>query len=100
MTREDMMLLVEVEDELWEMNKVMRRFTGMGLQEGAFNNIGGIYEVIRSHVHSSYLELPEEEDTERVLIEIISNMELTVEERVDLLLSGIKADEFCKDVFR
>lgn len=100
MTREDMILLIEVEDELWEMDKVMRRLTGRGLQEGAFNNIGGIYEVVRNHVHSSYLELPEEEDTERVLIAIIDNKELTVEERVDLLLSGIKADSSCKDVFR
>lgn len=92
MTREDMMLLLEVEDELWEMDKVMKRLTGMGYQEGAFYNIGGIYEVIRNHVHSSYLEFPEEEDTERVLIEIIDNKELTVEERVDQLLNGVQTD--------
>lgn len=100
MTQEDITIMVEVADSLREMDSQLIRLTGKGHSTGEFVRLDNIYKVIKHNIHSSYLELPEEEDTERVLIAIIDNKELTVEERVDLLLSGIKADSSCKDVFR
>lgn len=89
MTKEDMILLIEVSDDLCEMDKTLQKLTGLGYASGNFTKLDNIYEVIRHNSHTIYREMPTDESRE-ICYDIIMNTSLTVEKRADLLLHGRK----------
>lgn len=99
MTREDMILLIEAENDLQELDWMLETITGLGYANGKFIHLDNIYEVLRNNSHSFYRELPEEE-SDAVLYAIIENRDMTMEERVDLLLSGELTEEKKTDLLR
>ena len=87
MTREDMALLIEAEDDLQDLDLVLEKLSGLGHANGAFVKLDNIYKVIVHNCHSAYKNLSDEE-ADKFLYGIIMNRDLTADERADLLLSG------------
>lgn len=91
MTKEDMILLIEVSDDLCEMDQTLQKLTGLGYASGSFAKLDNIYEVIRHNSHSIYQKMPTDESRE-ASYNIIMDISLTVEKRADLLLHGRKKE--------
>lgn len=87
MTKEDMILLIEVSDDLCRMDQSLEKLTGLGYASGDFTKLGNIYEVIRHNSHSTYQKMPTDESRE-ASYNIIMDTSLAVEKRADLLLYG------------
>jgi hypothetical protein len=61
MTKEDMILLLEVQDELKRMDWVLEKLTEFGHAEGEFTKLDNVYNVIQHNAHPYYSDNPSEE---------------------------------------
>lgn len=86
MKRRDMALLIEAEDTLDDMDKVLEQLTGYGHTEGDFIKLDNIFEVILKNSHKYYSENSEEKM--QLFLGILMNRDKTPEERADILMNG------------
>ena len=84
MNKQDMAQLIEAEDHLIRLNSVLQELTGYGYEDGDFAKLGNIYDVIYRNA-KPYLPANTEWDVE--LYSIITNQELSFEERANIFLS-------------
>lgn len=83
-SKEDMKLLIEVEDELSRMDKVLEQLAGLGHASGVFIKLDNVYDVI---LHNSHPYYSNSEETELELFKILINQEKTPAERAEILLN-------------
>ncbi len=86
MKRRDMALLIEAEDTMDDMDKVLEQLTGYGHTEGDFIKLDNIFEVILKNSHKYYSENSEEKM--QLFLGILMNRDKTPEERADILMNG------------
>ncbi len=87
MTKEDMILLLEVQDELKRMDRVLEKLTGFGHAEGEFTKLDNVYNVIQHNAHHYYSDNPSEE-VDQLFYLIVENVAMTPEERAEIILNG------------
>lgn len=87
MTKEDMALLIEAEDALADMDKVLEQLAGQGHANGEFIKLDNVFEVIYRNSHVVYTRNPNE--GQELLFHILMNRNLTSEQRTDILMNGI-----------
>lgn len=85
MQKEDMILLIRAEDAINEMDKIFSELTGTGLSNGKLRELDNVYQVIMRNSHRYYAESMSN-IAEENFYGIISNRELSAEERAGLLL--------------
>ena len=54
MEKSDLILLIEAEDELHRMDKVLEQLTGQGHADGEFVKLDNVYNVIHNNSHPSF----------------------------------------------
>lgn len=86
MKKKDMALLIEAEDTLDDMDRLLERFTGYGHSEGDFIKLDNIFEVIHNNSHKYYTENSEEKM--QLFLSILMCRDRTPEERADILMNG------------
>lgn len=86
MKKEDMVLLIEVEDELADMDRALEQLTGHGHASGEFIKLDNVYDVIYHNSHTIYSENPEE--GQELFFQLLISRELTPEQRADILVNG------------
>lgn len=86
MKKKDMALLIEVEDTLEDIDRVLEQFTGYGHSEGDFTKLDNIFEVIHNNAHKYYSRNSEEKM--RLFLSILMCRDKTPEERADILMNG------------
>lgn len=86
MTKEDMALLIEVEDTLADMDRVLEQLAGQGHANGVFIKLDNVFEVIYRNSHEIYAESPEE--GQELLFKILMDRNLSPEQRADILING------------
>lgn len=60
MNKEDMVLLIEMEDTLDDMDKALEQLAGHGHASGKFIKLDNVFDVIYHNSHAVYSENPEE----------------------------------------
>ena len=83
---EDMIRLIETEDEIDRMDKVLEQLTGQGHANGDFIKLDNVYDVIQNNAHPAYSG---SEEADQKFHELISNKKKTPGERAEILLNGI-----------
>ena len=86
MEKEDMALLIEVEDTLDDMDKALERLAGHGHANGEFIKLDNVFEVIYHNSHAVYSERLEE--GQELFFRILMSRNLTPEQRADILMNG------------
>ena len=86
MKKKDMALLIEAEDTLDDMDRLLERFTVYGHSEGDFIKLDNIFEVIYNNSHKYYSENSEEKM--QLFLSILMCRDRTPEERADILMNG------------
>ena len=86
MEKKDMALLIEVEDALADMDKVLEQLTGQGHANGVFVELDRVFDVICHNAHAIYEENSEE--GQELLFKILMRRDLTPEQRADILING------------
>lgn len=86
MKKKDMALLIEAQDTLDDMDRLLERFTGYGHSEGDFIKLDNIFEVIHNNSHKYYSENSEEKM--QLFLTILMCRDKTAEERADILING------------
>ena len=84
--KEDMALLIEVEDTLDDMDKALERLAGHGHANGEFIKLDNVFEVIYHNSHAVYSESLEE--GQELFFRILMSRNLTPEQRADILMNG------------
>lgn len=90
MDKKDMELLIEAEDAINNMDRVLVQLTSMGHSEGMFNKMDNVYEVIMNNSHEYYQKAKKENNDkiESLFYYIMNNQELLAKDRADILLTG------------
>lgn len=90
MDKKDMELLIEAEDAINNMDRVLVQLTSMGHSEGMFNKMDNVYEVIMNNSHEYYQKAKKENNDkiESLFYHIVNNQELLAKDRADILLTG------------
>jgi hypothetical protein len=90
MDKKDMELLIEAEDAINNMDRVLVQLTSMGHSEGMFNKMDNVYEVIMNNSHEYYQKAKKENNDkiESLFYYIVNNQELLAKDRADILLTG------------
>lgn len=88
--RKDMELLIEAEDAINNMDRVLVQLTSMGHSEGMFNKMDNVYEVIMNNSHEYYQKAKKENNDkiESLFYYIVNNQELLAKNRAEILLTG------------
>ena len=86
MEKEDMALLIEVEDTLDDMDKALERLAGHGHANGEFIKLDNVFEVIYHNSHAVYSESLEE--GQELFFRILMSRNLTPKQRADILMNG------------
>ena len=60
MDKKDMTLLIEAEDAINDMDRLLVQLTSMGHSDGLFNKIDNVYEVIMNNSHEYYQKAKKE----------------------------------------
>lgn len=84
--KEDMALLIEVEDTLEDMDNALEQLTGYGHANGEFVKLDNVFNVIYNNSHKYYAE--KSEDIMQLFMGILMSREKTPEERADILMNG------------
>ena len=84
--KQDMALLIEVEDELHNMDKALHLLAGHGHASGEFTKLDNVFDVIYRNSHEVYSGNPDE--GQELFFEILMNREMTPEQRADILING------------
>ena len=90
MDKKDMTLLIEAEDAINDMDRLLVQLTSMGHSDGLFNKIDNVYEVIMNNSHEYYQKAKKENNDkiESLLYYILNNQELLAKDRAEILLAG------------
>lgn len=90
MDKKDMELLIEAEDAINNMDRVLVQLTSMGHSEGMFNKMDNVYEVIMNNSHEYYQKAKKENNDkiESLFYYIVNNQELLAKDRAEILLNG------------
>lgn len=94
-----MVLLIETEDTLNDMDKVLEQLAGHGHASGDFIRLDNVFDVIYNNSHAIYSGDPEK--GQELFFQIIMNRVWTPEQRADILMNGTvqgianEADDFC-----
>lgn len=86
MEKQDMALLIEVEDTLDNMDKALEQLAGHGHASGEFIKLDNVFDVIYHNSHRIYSENPEE--GQELFFQILMSREMTPEQRADILMNG------------
>ena len=86
MEKRDMASLIEVEDELYNMDKALEQLTGQGHSSVDFIRLDNVFDVIHRNSHEYYAG--DEEDRMQLFFQILMNREMLPEERADILMNG------------
>lgn len=85
MDQKDMIRLIETEDELDKMDKVLEQLTGQGHANGEFTKLDNVYDVIQHNAHPTYSG---SEEADQKFHKLISDKAKTPLERAEILLNG------------
>lgn len=90
MTKKDMTLLIEAEDAINDMDRVLVSLTSMGHSDGLFHKMDNVYEVIMNNSHEYYQKAKKEndEDIKSLFYHIVNNQDLLAMDRAKILLEG------------
>ena len=90
MDKKDMEILIEAEDAINNMDRVLVQLTSMGHSEGMFNKMDNVYEVIMNNSHEYYQNAKKENNDkiESLFYYIVNNQELLARVRAEILLNG------------
>ena len=90
MDKKDMTLLIEAEDAINDMDRLLVQLTSMGHSDGLFNKIDNVYEVIMNNSHEYYQKAKKENNDkiESLFYYIVNNQELLAKNRAEILLAG------------
>lgn len=86
MEKKDMALLIEVEDALEDIDKLLEQLTGYGHANGKFVKLDNVFNVIQNNSHEYYAD--KSEDKTQLFMSILMGREKTPEERADILMNG------------
>lgn len=86
MEKKDMALLIEVEETLEDMDKLLEQLTGYGHASGKFVKLDNVFNVIQNNSHEYYAD--KSEDKTQLFMSILMGREKTPEERADILMNG------------
>ena len=88
MTQKDMILLVEAQEDIFKIDILLKKLTGLGHSSGEFINLDNIFEIICNNVHRSYYSKynkTEYELTDKIY-NILTAENMTAEQKAALLL--------------
>ena len=85
MQKRDMILLIEVEDEIYRMDKALEQLAGHGHASGEFSKLDNVYSVIQNNSHPSFHG---SDLADKAFHEVITNREMTPMERAGVLMQG------------
>lgn len=83
MDRKDFMMLIEAQDALENMDKILHELTGCGHGSGEFIALDNVYEVIRNNSQTEYRNT---ERGEEEFLAILLNQRTPTDVRADLLM--------------
>ena len=86
MEKKDMALLIEVEDALEDIDKLLEQLTGYGHANGKFVKLDNVFNVIQNNSHEYYAD--KSEDKTQLFMSILMGREKTPEEAADILMNG------------
>lgn len=86
MEKRDMAKLIEVEDELNNMDKVLEQLAGHGHASGDFIRLDNVFDVIQNNSHESFSK--ESEESMQAFFNIMQRREMSPEQRADILING------------
>ncbi len=86
MKKQDMALLIEVEDTLNDMDNALEQLTGYGHANGEFVKLDNVFNVIQNNSHKYYAD--KAEDKTQLFMSILIGREKTPEECADILING------------
>ena len=87
MEKKDMAKLIEVEDELHNMDKVLEQLAGHGHASGEFTKLDNVFDVIQNNSHACFSSTSEE--TMQAFFDIMQDRDRTPEQRADILMNGL-----------
>jgi hypothetical protein len=87
MDKKDMALLIEVEDELYNMDKALEQLAGHGHASGEFTKLDNVFDVIQNNSHPCFSS--ESEESMQAFFDIMQNKDKTAEERAEILMNGM-----------
>lgn len=87
MEKRDMAKLIEVEDELHNMDKVLEQLAGHGHASGEFIKLDNVFDVIQNNSHECFSS--ESEESMQAFFDIMQDRGRTPEERADILMNGV-----------
>lgn len=90
MDKKDMTLLIEAEDAISDMDRLLVQLTSMGRSDGMFNKMDNVYEVIMNNFRKYYQKTKKENNDkiEGLFYYIVNNQELLATNRAEILLEG------------
>ena len=90
MDKKDMTWLIEAEDAINDMDRLLVQLTSMGHSDGMFNKMDNVYEVIMNNSHEYYQKAKKENDekVESLFYYSVNNQELLAKDRAEILLTG------------
>ena len=86
MEKSDLIRLIEHEDELYKMDKVLEQLTGHGHADGEFLKLDNAYSVIQNNSHPSFHG---SDMADEVFHKVLTNRERTPEERAEILRNDL-----------
>lgn len=86
MEKRDMALLIEVEDELYNMDKALEQLAGYGHANGEFIKLDNVFDVIQNNSHARFSSTSEE--SMQAFFGVIQDRDKTPEERAEILMNG------------
>lgn len=86
MEKGDMAKLIEVEDELHNMDKVLEQLAGHGHASGDFIKLDNVFDVIQNNSHACFSGVSEE--AMQSFFDIMQRRDMSAEQRADILMKG------------
>lgn len=86
MEKGDMALLIEVEDELYNMDKVLEQLAGHGHASGEFIKLDNVFDVIQNNSHECFSSTSE--DSMQAFFDVMQDRKMSPEERAEILING------------
>ncbi|MCI8508705.1 MAG: hypothetical protein HFJ06_09120 [Lachnospiraceae bacterium] len=86
MEKKDMASLIEVEDELYNMDKALEQLAGHGHASGEFIKLDNVFDIIHRNSHEYYTE--QSDESMELFFQILMSREMSPEDRADILMNG------------
>lgn len=84
--KRDMASLIEVEDELRNMDRVLEQLAGHGHASGEFIKLDNVFDVIHRNSHEYYTG--QSDEIMQLFFQILMSREISPEERAEILMNG------------